>query len=75
MQAFIDIIGLVTEREQPLQGQVSGPEEQAEVILFLASDAARMVHGQSIAVDGGLVLKGQPANFPQLFAEFMQPQK
>ncbi|KAK3770545.1 hypothetical protein RRG08_008939 [Elysia crispata] len=58
MQAFVDIVGLVTEREQPLQGQASGPEEQAEVILFLASDAARMVHGQIIAVDGGITLKG-----------------
>lgn len=30
------------------------PEEVAELALFLASDAASYIHGQAIAVDGGL---------------------
>ncbi|GFR76688.1 3-oxoacyl-[acyl-carrier-protein] reductase FabG [Elysia marginata] len=62
------IIGRAYARETPLQGQVSGPEEQAEVILFLASDAARLVHGQCLVVDGGIGLKGLPNNYPALMA-------
>ncbi len=34
--------------------RASGPEEIAEVALFLAGDAASYVNGQAIAVDGGL---------------------
>lgn len=34
-------------------GRLGLPEEIAEVIRFLASDAASFVHGASIAVDGG----------------------
>ena len=75
MQGMMDIVGTLYDREQPLRGQQSGPEEQAEVIAFLASDAARMVHGQCLLVDGGTFLKGQAPNFPALFEEFMQPQQ
>ena len=64
----MDALGKFYDREQPLQGQLSGPEEQAEVMVFLASDAARLVHGQCIVVDGGTGLKGQPVNFPALLA-------
>ncbi|HTU12182.1 MAG TPA: SDR family NAD(P)-dependent oxidoreductase [Allosphingosinicella sp.] len=35
-------------------GRSGRPEEIAEVALFLASDLASYVHGQAIAVDGGL---------------------
>ncbi len=34
--------------------RAAGPEEQAAVALFLASDDASYVNGQAIAVDGGL---------------------
>ena len=34
------------------------PEEVADTILFLASDAARYVTGQELVVDGGLTING-----------------
>jgi 3-oxoacyl-[acyl-carrier protein] reductase len=37
-------------------GRMGTPEEIAEVALFLASDHARWVTGQVIAVDGGQLL-------------------
>lgn len=40
------------------------PEEVAELALFLASDAASYIHGQAIAVDGGLSTSHPTARRP-----------
>jgi 3-oxoacyl-[acyl-carrier protein] reductase len=37
-------------------GRVGEPEDVADVILFLASDAARYITGQVVVVDGGLLV-------------------
>jgi 3-oxoacyl-[acyl-carrier protein] reductase len=37
-------------------GRVGEPEDIADVILFLASDAARYITGQIVTVDGGLLV-------------------
>lgn len=40
-------------RRNTALGRVGTPEEVADVVLFLASDAARFITGQTVAVDGG----------------------
>ena len=42
-----------------LVGRVGQPEEIAEVILFLASDKASFITGQTILVDGGYSISGK----------------
>jgi NAD(P)-dependent dehydrogenase (short-subunit alcohol dehydrogenase family) len=39
-------------------GRIGSPEEIADVVFFLASDAARYVTGQELVVDGGLTING-----------------
>jgi NAD(P)-dependent dehydrogenase (short-subunit alcohol dehydrogenase family) len=39
-------------------GRIGKPEEVADVVLFLASDAARYITGQELVVDGGLTING-----------------
>lgn len=47
---------LARRRKEIPAGRVSNPDDQATVVLYLASDAAAMVHGQAIDVDGGALL-------------------
>lgn len=39
-------------------GRVGVPEEVADAVVFLASDAARYVTGHELVVDGGMILNG-----------------
>jgi NAD(P)-dependent dehydrogenase (short-subunit alcohol dehydrogenase family) len=39
-------------------GRIATPEEVADVVVFLASDAARYITGQELIVDGGLTVNG-----------------
>jgi len=39
-------------------GRIASPEEIADAIVFIASDAARYVNGAELVVDGGIILDG-----------------
>jgi NAD(P)-dependent dehydrogenase (short-subunit alcohol dehydrogenase family) len=41
-------------------GQVPGPESCAAAALFLISDEAEHIHGQTLLVDGGMSAWQQP---------------
>jgi len=43
-------------RRRTPAGRLTTPEDVADVVLFLASDLARMVHGQTLVVDGGYAI-------------------
>ena len=49
-------VGLQAAAEFIPMGRVGEPDDIADVILFLASKAARYMTGQVIAVDGGLLV-------------------
>jgi NAD(P)-dependent dehydrogenase (short-subunit alcohol dehydrogenase family) len=39
-------------------GRIGTPDEIANVVLFLASDAASFMTGEYVCVDGGMMAKG-----------------
>lgn len=47
-------------RENTPLGRLATPEDVARVVLWLASDHAEMIHGQTIVVDGGYSVVGWP---------------
>jgi NAD(P)-dependent dehydrogenase (short-subunit alcohol dehydrogenase family) len=55
--AYTPAVRRVYEERIPL-GRIGSVGEVADVILFLASDAARYVTGQELVVDGGLTING-----------------
>src|ERR1700728_4286296 len=58
------------ERDTPA-GRVGEPEDIADVVVFLCSDLARFVTGQTLVVDGGMTLHG--AGVDGLFDRFFAP--
>lgn len=44
--------------------ETSTPEEQADVLVFLCSDAARAINGVTLVTDGGYVSSGVTNSFP-----------
>jgi 3-oxoacyl-[acyl-carrier protein] reductase len=56
-QAYTPEVRRTYEERIPL-GRIGTPEEVADVVVFLASDAARYVTGQELLVDGGLTING-----------------
>jgi len=55
--AYTSSVRRVYEERIPM-GRIGSADEVADVILFLASDAARYVTGQELVVDGGLTING-----------------
>jgi NAD(P)-dependent dehydrogenase (short-subunit alcohol dehydrogenase family) len=49
-------------------GRVGDPEDVADVVVFLCSDLARFITGQTLVVDGGMTLHG--AGVDGLFDRF-----
>jgi len=55
--AFVPDARARYERDTPVH-RLGGPDDVADVVVFLCSDLARFVTGQNIVVDGGLTLHG-----------------
>lgn len=54
-EAFYQAPGVAERRAAMVPvGRVAGPDDMADVVLFLASDRARYVNGEDICVDGGV---------------------
>jgi len=39
-------------------GRIGDPEDIADVVVFLCSDLARYITGQTVVIDGGMILHG-----------------
>jgi NAD(P)-dependent dehydrogenase (short-subunit alcohol dehydrogenase family) len=57
VNAYTPDVRRTYEERIPL-GRIGSAEEIADVVVFLASDAARYVTGQELIVDGGLTING-----------------
>ena len=55
-KAWAGEVGEAAKREIPA-GRFAEPEEIAAAILFLASDAAAMITGENLVIDGGNTIK------------------
>jgi len=58
---FPDDVRMITEWQKEMTqriplGRLAEPQDIADVVLFLASDASRMITGQTIIVDGGIMV-------------------
>jgi NAD(P)-dependent dehydrogenase (short-subunit alcohol dehydrogenase family) len=56
-RAYTPDVRKTYEERIPLR-RIGEPDEIADVVVFLASDAARYVTGQELVVDGGLTING-----------------
>ena len=56
MNAHLDREALAALTEETPLGAIGTPEDVAEAIWYLSSDAARFVTGQVLAPNGGLVI-------------------
>lgn len=57
-------------RDRTPLGRIGEPMDVAEVVAFLASDAARWVTGVTLPVDGGQHLRGLHSYYDTMMAEF-----
>lgn len=55
--AYTPSVRATYEQRIPL-GRIAGPDEIADAVVFLCTDAARYVTGHELLVDGGMVLNG-----------------
>jgi NAD(P)-dependent dehydrogenase (short-subunit alcohol dehydrogenase family) len=57
LTAYTPAVRATYEERIPL-GRIAAPEEVADAIVFLTSDAARYVNGAELVCDGGIILNG-----------------
>lgn len=64
---FGNAVAIQAMTEMTPLGRMGMPDDVAEAVVFLCSDAARYITGQTLCVDGGASLLALPT--PQLFAD------